>query len=223
MIIDNTRKLAVFMPPKTATHSLYEVFRDASLTHVSHDHINLDGMLVQFPQMQSQLGAFTFYAFYREPLDRALSMLMFMKRRWCAEIMHRVLGNGARISCLNRKFYEDLSPELQAANDTITPIQVWRAMQDRINSGRLAAWSKQVNWLNQPSINLILLNFHDHDAEMRRLLTAFGANPDRVLPNENEQPKRPDIDILSPEDAAEIRAFYQDDYDFFTSKGITFP
>jgi hypothetical protein len=222
MIIDNPKRLAVFMPPKTATHSLYEIFRNANLSHVSHDHINLEGMLVQFPQMIPILSEFTFYAFYREPLDRALSMLTFLKRRRVAEVMHRLLGNDPpKISCLNRRNYENQSTAIQAANDAIPLIRVWRGMRNYIDGQKLGAYSKQVNWLNKPSINMIYLNFHDHDNEIRRLLTGFGANPNIVIPTENEQPKLP-IDTVTPEEAAEIRAFYQEDYDFFASKGITF-
>lgn len=215
MIICRKRRIVIFMPPKTGTVSLHRIFRDRDLDVCEHGHGNYINFSLSCREDESygKPEDYTAFAFYREPLDRAKSMLRYIKRRKCHEVFHAVYGNQVKISCLQPNTYFGLSPELKKMNDEIRLIDVFRKM----THVRDTAYKKQVNWLNYPNMNL--LNYNDYDNEIRKLTELFGFHID-IIPRANMSIHVPDADVMTEDEENEIKEFYKDDYEFLNSKGL---
>lgn len=74
MILDKEKRIAIFLNPKTGTTTLLEVFKKESFSVYDHGHENLN-------EAESKYGSLEMYrkfCFYRDPLDRARSILRQM-------------------------------------------------------------------------------------------------------------------------------------------------
>jgi hypothetical protein len=84
-------------------------------------------------------------------------------------------------------------------------------------------FAPQVRWLKHPTVDVQLLNFHDFENEMRRLFRRINIPVNTPIPKLNESPNRKKPSDLTAEEIAFIKDLYKEDYEFFASKGITFP
>lgn len=96
-------------------------------------------------------------------------------------------------------------------------LQPW----ERIDFTVPAMFVPQKFWLDHSQIDITYLNFHNFDSEMRRLAALFDVTLETV-PHKNPPTEIPNDPPLTEEEIALVKLHYQQDYDFFASKGITF-
>ena len=219
MIISSEKKIGVFLVPRTGTFSLSTLFRQSGLNLdlLHHGHQSLNALRENPP---CDLTGFRYFSFYRDPYDRAISVVNYLRRgRQCAKFYHAFYGDSVRISCADRKTYYELSDELRALNDAIPMIDVFRKFRWFFDNGAYGRTHKK--WLDYPEVEP--LNFHDYDNELNRLLREFDLNPAQInKPKMNSSISIPELDVLSDSEQQEIRNFLAEDYEFLASKGISF-
>lgn len=203
------------MVPKTGTFTLYNLFYGKiDVCGHNHEHLKRFEMISKKDGSFGSPLAYTMYAFYRNPVERAVSMLRYIKRWRTHNFFHSFYGDTFRMSCLEENEYESLSPEMKKLNDEVRLIDVFRKMtylRDNV-------YRKQVHWLDCEHINL--LNFDDYDNELRKLSDLLEINITEVSIY-NPSIKIDYLDQLSTEEVDEIKEYYKEDYDFFNKKGIT--
>lgn len=222
MIISTENKIAVFLVPRTGTSSLSTLFQQsgANLHLCRHSHANMTSLDQVASEENIDLTGFRYYAFYREPYDRAVSIVNYIRRgRQCSKFYHAFFGDRYPVSCAGRQTYRELSPELQAVNDSVPFIEVFRRFKWFFEKGAYGKTHKR--WLDHPEVQP--LNFHDYDGELNRLLVEFGLNPSTVnKPVMNQSIYIPELDVLSASEEQEIRDYLSEDYEFLASRGIRF-
>ena len=115
----------------------------------------------------------------------------------------------------------------QEYKDKIESVTVTQALTlksdvyySRADNIQIGTFSPQKHWMDY-DIDLTLLNFADFENQLKFLLSQFGVTSETV-PFVNKSIAIEENDQLTPEEILEIKTAYQDDYDFFASKGITF-
>jgi len=83
-------------------------------------------------------------------------------------------------------------------------------------------FTPQVRWLKHDTVNINLLNYENFEPELRTVMNKIGIPETTPIPRLNASPNRKTPADLSSEEIAFIKDLYKEDYDFFTSKGITF-
>lgn len=210
MILCHLNKIGIFFAPKTGTTSLHELFKNYIVNLNNHDHLNYQELFSKHPELIS----YTFYAFYREPADRLLSALLFIKQKRKAD-MHRI------ITGINPKYPDKLSDEELKTVDEYSVedmIDNFIAFNPGLDLEFNWLLKPQVHWLDHSSIKL--LNFYDYDNEVTKLLLKFQFIPNLTFKiNTTVRPK--DFKILKTvNDFAKQQ--YKVDYNFFKTRGIQF-
>ena len=212
------------MVPRTGTNTMRVMFKSTGIplavcddTHYGYTHV-APALKETGPDIPN-LNEYKFYSFYRDPFDRCLSVVNYLRRgRQACRFFHAFYGDNADISCASRVPYLQLSDELKAMIDAVPLIEVFRKFKwffERSIYGKT-----QEPWLKGP---VIPLNFADYDNEVGRLLTEFGVDPSTVtIPHINESLYLPEFDTLTAAEEAEIRDYMADDYAFLATKGIRF-
>jgi hypothetical protein len=80
----------------------------------------------------------------------------------------------------------------------------------------------QTAWLKHPVVNVKLLDFRNFNAELRRVLGRVGINPQTIPVLNTSSNTRKPVD-MSAEEVDVVKDFFKEDYEFFYSRGITFP
>ena len=217
MIICTKNKVAIFLSPKTGTFSLFRGFKEHNLYRCEHAHSNYTSFqrMAETDENIGDPSQYRLFCFYRDPMDRALSMLRHIKRRKCHEMFHSIYGNQVKISALGNNTYFGLSPELRKLNDDTRMIDVFRKMKYH----RDITYKKQVHWLDHPA-NIEYLNFKNFNEEFLMLANLLGIEHVRAPVTNVSIKVEPYIDYLSPEEEQEIRDYYKEDYDFMREKGL---
>jgi len=207
MVLCNKRKLGVLYNPKTGSAALSKLFKTAELDVNIHDHkSNLNG-----------LEDYTFYCFYRDPIERYISGLNYTKRLsdLMIEFLHYFYGE--RISCAKYIDYNTLSEKHRKMIDNIHPFHYFTEFVKRHNGGEV--FSHQITWLNKP--NVIPLDYRDFDDQAKFVCSLFDIDVETV-PRVNESRSTHKVSDLTDNQIAEIKEFYQADYDYFNDKRIAF-
>lgn len=225
MIMSKKRGVVMFQVPRTGTNTLTTMFRKtgAVLDICDETHFGYRDIITG-PEYAVELGIvnpadFTYYSFYRNPLDRCISVVNYLRRgKQCAKFFHAFYGDDFPMSCAYRKPYSEWTDEMRQMCDSVPFIEVFRKFRWFFERGVYGKTQKR--WLDGP---VIPLNFDDYDNEIRRVLVAFGINPVGVMiPHINPSVYLPEYDELNDTDRAELMEFLAEDYEFLESKGISF-
>jgi hypothetical protein len=210
MILCHLNKIGVFFAPKTGSTSLHKLFSNYTTNLNKHDHITYEELFNKHPELMS----YDFYAFYREPADRLLSALLFIKQKRKPDMFRIITGT-------NPERPDRLSEEQTSVVDNYS---VYKMLENfsLFDPGLDLEFNwllkPQINWLDHKSIQL--LNFYDYDNEVRNLLLKFQFIPNLTFKtNTTVYPK--DTQIVN---ACRYFAgnYYKQDYEFFKAKGIQF-
>lgn len=160
MLISNSRKVGLLLVPRTGSKSLFKMFRDRAphggdIQWAFPDINNPIPMTVD--KMETAFNArfqnFKFYGFYRDPIDRFLSMEAFVRRKghpeerkWILFPQHKYL-DAPNVELLNfDNFDQEVVKVMDAFGFTITPADVERVvhpdetprLRDELTSEELA-------------------------------------------------------------------------------------
>ena len=237
MIYCTERKIGVFLNPKVGSTSIMAAFKDIPVTFKKQNHLNytLAAQAFSLPDFDK----YKFFCFYRDPVSRFTSAFKYYKR-------HTYMGALSKFSTpeevrkallqVRKKIYDDylfpnrnypesylwLSEETRAIVESITLEQILNSVPpiDVIPDTIYTGLAYQKRWFDH-DIDITYLNFADYDNELRRLLSFFDTTIDEI-PYENENINLATDVPFTTEERNLIMQKYQIDYDFFTSKGITF-
>jgi hypothetical protein len=216
MLLHKEKRIALLYNPKTGSASLHNLLKNLDADLNSHTH----------EKSISEPNDYTFYCFYRDPVERYVSAFNHVlastrgeihKRRDPSAVVKYLLGHfyGEEFSCASVATYEDLTETQKNKIDSITPIQ----FLDTLGQNRSTIFQSQKEWFQNP--NTVFLDFRNFDNEARKICRLFDLEPSKI-PRENLGIKLHKRTDLSEADVLKIKEFYREDYDFFNSKGITF-
>lgn len=233
MIVNHTRKIILFNVPRTGTVTLRDVAKksNAKFDHINYQHQNYksvrNNILRGVPANQNYgfdsvdtLDSYEMYCFYRDPFERCKSALNLLRRgRLHCRFFHAFYGDEFPISCANRDEDYDNFPQ-------------WK--KDAINRISFAATFRKLKWFFEEGAFMKghfgfldgpvqPLNFDMFDTEARRILPRLGIPANVQIPRLGSAPHIPEYDGLSPAEIREIRNYFDQDYEYLDSKGITFP
>jgi hypothetical protein len=83
-------------------------------------------------------------------------------------------------------------------------------------------FAPQTRWLTHHTADIQLLDFRKFESETRNLLNRLGIPNTIEIPKLNASENRLKPSDLTQSEIDHIKGFYEDDYAFFASKGITF-
>jgi len=219
MIISTDKKIAVFMVPKTGSNTLRLAFKSSGLPLKLCDDSHYDYGTLKHLVDDNPLD-YRCFGFVRDPLSRCISTLNFLRRgRQGCKFIHAMYGNEYPVSCASRAPYSEWDDERKALVDRVPMIEVFRRMKWFFERN-IYGTSHKI-FLDGP---VELLNFHDYNNELAKLFTIFGVEDPKTIPvpHVNGSLTIPEFDYLSPQEEAEIRDYFSEDYDFLASKGIRF-
>lgn len=238
------------MNPKTGSHTISKVFESIPATYKVGNHANYP--IAQFAHELENFDTYKFYCFYRDPVERFNSAFKFYKRvgySHCLgeffsaedknmsmqQIKKEKLKRSLNLKIRNDDEYFWISQEFRDKIESVTPTQLLNHFTYEMVNGNPSPedffvtnyfrrmpslFMNQKFWLDY-NVDITLLNFADFENQIKFLASEFGVTLDTVpyvnenIPIENEH-------ILTAEEIQVIKQFYQPDYDFFASKGITF-
>lgn len=250
MIYCTERKIGVFLNPKTGSHTIKKVFDNIPVTLAARNHSNYS--IAEYVYEIPDFSTYKFFCFYRDPVDRFDSAFKFYKRAAYAHCLNEFFSSEDRLKARKEvkkamhdqfldqsKRYDDeyhwLSQESKEKIESISVSQILNYFTfekingnpapenfftDRYFQNTPSVFMNQKFWLDF-NIDLTLLNFADFENQLRYLVSHFGTTLD-VIPNINENIIVENDHVLTTEEIQLVRQFYQPDYDFFASKGITF-
>ena len=223
MIISAERQIVIYGTPRTGSSTLRTILEPYNLTYNHDDHGGYHD-LVRFVNQTGEFHGIVdptkckHFAFYRDPYERCLSTVNYIRRgRQCFRFFHAMYGNIIPVSCADRTPYAQQPEHIRAMIDAPPFIEVFRAFKWNMEVGVFG--KTQRRWVDVP---VIPLNYHDYDNEVRRLFDELGLPQLDTIPKTNDSLTIPEIDVITPEDEAEIREYLQEDYEFLASRGITF-
>lgn len=241
MIYCTQRKIGVFLPPRNGSVSTVNAFKGVSVTRNKHSHINYTSAAEAFSEIED-FSSYKFYCFYRDPVQRFLSTFKHLKRSNVQYLLKtffssedsRAAFDIIRLEKYNRFVnmavrhpdeYNWLSQDLKDKLESVTIAQALTLMSDvyysRADNVQIGTFTPQKHWMDH-NIDLTLLDFADFENQLKFLLSQFGVTADSV-PNLNASINLESDQQLTSEEINLIKTAYQADYDFFASKGITFP
>jgi hypothetical protein len=220
------------LPPKNGCITLESIFnkvQEIDLIAIDiKQHYTLESFAIKYPDYD--LSGFTFYGFYRNPIDRFLSAYEHAKCNpelaYIQNILYKEVTSEP-ISLIEK--IRGLEP-IKALLKPLTVSQYFDRLDEieyiRSNSynGKLNTFTTQKSYLDIP--NITLLDFNNFDQEVINLLTNFTYE---FKIDVNSVPKKNAAenmvvtkDTLTQIDLDLIKNKYSEDYEFFESKGITF-
>ena len=221
MIYCTQRKIGVFLPPRNGSVSTVNAFKSVSVTRNKHSHINYTSAAEAFSEIED-FSSYKFYCFYRDPVQRFLSTFKLLKRSNVNYLLDKFFSpedskaalDTIKLEKYNRLVnmairhkdeYHWLSQELKDKLESVTIAQALTLISDvhysRADKTQMGTFTPQKHWMDH-NIDLTLLDFANFENQLKFLLSQFG---------------------VTLEETNIIKTAYQADYDFFASKGITFP
>ena len=196
------------MVPKIGSTTIVHHFKTLNIPtfYCDHTHLNFKSAKELFQNSITDFDDYTFYAFYRDPIERFKSAIAFKYRNtqlFCLEKVDLILDY----------YYDKIKKYV--AQDYHNEFNIFEGRNESIVD--LKEFMKpQVHWLDF-DINLKLLshdNFSDH---VVNLVELFGGNSVGEILKINQ--KRYDID-LSNKHKEKIIDMYSIDYMFLKERGI---
>lgn len=191
MYYDPIRKIAFVMPPRTGSTTFSNLLKSWGVPNLlstnKHAKPNESGI--------ENLNDYTFYGFYRNPLDRFLSLLRFLQQMpEMARLTSSLIG-------INQKEFENLS-----LNDLIDNFPKYENIFPFY-------FNSQCKWLE----NSVALDFNNYAAEILRVARMFGVTQVNLAVNNwtnNFQETTPQkvIDF--------VQSYYADDYSLGRERGL---
>lgn len=227
MLLSNNKKVMMLGVPKTGTRSSLSVLSPYGINLLYKAPGKNEGNHITYTQCCeicedsdfgvqgfSRVGVDKVYIFWRDPVHRFISAINYVrgvrknryllrrKQEWFPSVDFTNYRN-PMLGGVNEDFW--LSADAAAAR--ITPEQIFADAATL----RTEHFRAQVDWYKDvPNDKLIVLDFAQFDAGLRRIAADFGAPADTPIPVVNESRKL--TTTLSPELEAAVRAYYADDY-----------
>lgn len=232
MICSSTKKICIMLPPKNGCITLESIFnkvQEVDLIAIDiKQHYTLESFAIKYPNYD--LTGFSFYGFYRNPIDRFLSA--YEHAKWHPElayiqnVLYKEISSEPMTLIQKIRGIESIKPLLKP----LTVAQYFDCLLEiedvRNNSynGKLNTFTLQKSYLDMP--NITLLDFNNFDQEVINLLTNFEYEftmDVNSVPKKNAAEGRVVTkDTLTQIEVDLIKNKYSEDYEFFASKGITF-
>lgn len=211
MILCEEKKVAFLYNPKTGSSTMSKLLEVAKSRSTGHAHELTINKFVKDPEN------YKLYAFYREPVERYISAVNYIKKS--KEGMYQILQYffGVGFSSAKVVGYDNLSDELRFKIDSLSPIKYLEVFLK--NNLVLPVFYKQISWLDKP--NMTLLDYRDFDNNARFVCNLFDVKVDKI-PWVNQSVKINNVSELNSRDISEIRDYYKEDYVFLESRGIRF-
>ena len=240
MIISNDKKLIVLLNPKTGTQALKSALDGLGPFDVIDGQHETLGMLETKPELKAislvaPLRDYQVFAFYRDPVERFISAANHMRRGLPGVIRNLFydrlkdvhLYAGTMITSAEQ--YQAIAQEYRDKLESISYLDILDVYQFlkknfRLTTSdhkRMLAFFPQTTWLQSDQAQIQLCDFRNYSNEVNRIAAALGSGP-VDSPTVNQSVKLPGDQDLNPDTRAKIMAEYQQDYDFFASKNITF-
>lgn len=224
MIVNEDNKVVFLENPKTGS----TVFREAYRTTYATSYIDLythipiaklpEAFDTHYPHLD--LSEFTVYTFYRDPIARFLS-------NW--RYTHDQIEQSRTDGVEENKLYDTIAAwyvtkEAYEAREPITfSLDRYIAL---VGSGTqvptLSLAAPQTDFMDEKTV---LLNFHDFDAEVRKIAPALGL-PQLIrgdsVPHANVTGSSAYASALTEVHKIMIKNLYRKDYEFFRTRGISF-
>ncbi len=201
MIVDHITKTIILGNPKTGTTTLKKIFDSDSffqpMRHVKYDFFCKD----------PQYTGYKYFGFYREPFDRFLSTVSYMKETY----KENFLKDNNKII-----WQYNLGMKIMGLKDVdeITPTTILNAIEAGLNGPILDLFAPQIEWLNN-EVNL--LSFYYFDDGVRCLANQLNVAIPEKIPNLNKSNKKY---LLTVKEETRVKNFYKKDYEFLESKGV---
>jgi len=219
MIYSAEKSVAIFLNPKTGTTSLVDCFANTSFTfdQCAHNHMNVNHFVKSY---NPDLTNTKMFCFYREPVERMLSMWNYVRTTpgHLVKMLNYFYGNQFKISHLNRDSFESLSAEIQ---DALARIKIIDFLESDFKEKISPNWPllyPQRDWLAFDNIEL--LPYAEFSTGVAVIAAELGIN-DYTLGILNAKEVIPNAPVITQEEINYIKSYSQDDYDFFQSMGIT--
>lgn len=223
MIISHSKKIVVFLNPKTGTETLSTIFKNIdSVDFCDHEHGNYHRLLERNPN--TSYYGYKFYSLFRNPVDRFISAYNYQRRSvgYYQQFVYYFCGDRAsEVSCADTREYRDLPPETKEMIESVTLDEFLESgfIRDTSVAGADALFAPQVRWVSSP-VRIHLLDYDDFTGAVNVLSGEFGARITNI-PRVNASVKLPS-EPLTQNQIDKIQAIYKDDYAFFQSKNIIF-
>lgn len=201
------------MPPKNGTGSLHEIFKHFLVHYNVHGHTTFSEYFDKYPE---KVHGYRYFAFYRDPIKRLLSSLLFIKRTLHFTFLP-IISNTARTE--EGQKYHTLDDSIKAILESYTidmMLDLWPKLYDEATFEWML--KPQVTWLDCEKIEL--LDLRRFDEEVGKVANIIG-EPHHHKIYTNESIKLPG-DKITPKLISFAKEFYKVDYDFFISRGISF-
>jgi hypothetical protein len=220
MIYSAEKSVAVFLNPKTGTTSLIDCFANTSFTfdQCVHNHMNVNHFVQRY---NPDLSTTKMFCFYREPVERMLSMWNYVRTTpgHLVKMLNYFYGNQFKISHLNRDSFESLSTEIQ---DALVRIKIIDFLESDFKEKVSPNWPllyPQREWLDFDNIEL--LPYSQFSTGVASIASELGII-DYTLNILNEKQSIPNDPTITQEEIDYIKLYSKEDYDFFQFKGISF-
>lgn len=213
MIVSEQYKFIVFMPPKNGTASLHEIFKHMHISYNIHGHMTYSEYFSTYPEKKENYRCF---AFYRDPIKRLMSSLMFIKRTLHYNFLPLI---SPTFRTQEHQKYSNLDDNIKNLLETYT-VNRMLDMWEVLYGPKTFEWmlKPQINWLDYEKMEL--LDLRKYDEELDKLVSLMGGDT-HVKVSKNESIKLPG-DEITPRLISFAKEFYEEDYRFFASKGISF-
>lgn len=223
MILCKTRKICILGPTKTGSSTLSYIFKDVPLdfkSDLSSQHYTYKDYVEKNIVSDEELKTYTFYSFYRNPIERFFSAARGVRREGYVMSLQRLMDISyidpvRQLEFIGEPSYKTLTSECQSRLEKIPERNMFHPYA--------SIFFKQKHWLDIPA-KIVLLDFNDFTNQAKMLLSLFDVT-DVEIPIRNPSIKAPEYDAIHQTDKMKqfIKSKYKEDYDFFAEKGITFP
>jgi hypothetical protein len=220
MIYSAEKSVAIFLNPKTGTTSLVDCFANTPFTfdQCVHNHMNVNHFVQRY---NPDLTNTKMFCFYREPVERMLSMWNYVRTTpgHLVKMLNYFYGNQFKISHLNRDSFESLSAEIQ---DALARIKIIDFLESDFKEKVSPNWPllyPQRDWLAFDNIEL--LPYTEFSTGVAVIAAELGIM-DYTLNTMNTKQTIPNDPAITQEEIDYMISYSKEDYDFFQTKGIAF-
>lgn len=146
MIFHKEKKLCMFLPPKTGTQTARIFLKNVGWNIVAPEHQVPESCLVKYPN----LIEYKSYVYLRNPLDRFVSGILFLKQNTASRYFKQLLESRSIDVSVEHITYEQFLDVFEETNNKFANI-----------------FNPQTFWMTHP--NTEVLDFDNYEAEIRRI------------------------------------------------------